>query len=506
MGAYRGQMDFDVVNIQHDVILGMKWLEHANPTIDWKTKRMQLQVKGFNLTVDPIDYQPKAELVSSMTMMQLMKNNIPVYVCNIREDGSSDPPVPATQDPQLLAMLETYKDIFPEELPAGLPPKRKVEFRIPLKPNTVVRKRPMFPLSPAELEVLKEEIDRLVRLGHIQPSTSELGANILFAKKKDGKLRMCIDYRDLNEATITEMSVIPLTAEGLARFGKANLFSVIDLKSGYHQIRVADEDVYKTAFRTRFGHYEFLVMPFGLKNAPTTFQALMNDVFKDYLDEHVWVYIDDILVYTEDRKTHLEILQKVFDLLRTNTLFANPKKCEFLKTHIKYLGFIVGQTGIAADLEKTAAIDKLERPTTLTGLRSLLGMMNYYRRFIENYSAIAAPLTALTKTGANIKKDWMEEHQAAFKNLQKRLVTAPILINPDPTKRYTVTTDASTIAVGAVLSQEGRPVAYFSRKLNSAEQNYPIHELEELAIVEALRHWRHYLEGAAEETEDVTDQ
>ena len=244
-----------------------------------------------------------------------------------------------------------------------------------------------------ELQELRKQLDMLLRDGKISPSTSPYGAPVLFAKKKDGGLRMCIDYRALNSQTVKNRYALPRIDDLLDQLYGAKRFSKIDLTSGYWQIAIAAADQYKTAFRTQYGHYEFNVMPFGLTNAPATFQSLMNDIFRDMLDICVIVYLDDILVYSKNDEDHEKHVRQVLQRLRDNQLYARPSKCTFFTDTIEYLGHIVGPNGIKPNPELVKAIFNFPQPRTLKQLQSFLGLANYYRKFIENYSRIAAPLT-----------------------------------------------------------------------------------------------------------------
>jgi hypothetical protein len=280
-------------------------------------------------------------------------------------------------------------------------------------------------------------------------------------------------------------------------FTALKVFSKIDLRSGYHQIRIHPDDIEKTAFRTRYGHYEFLVLPFGLTNAPATFMTLMNDIFRPMLDKFVIVYLDDILIYSKDLREHEQHLRQVLEKLRQNRLYAKLSKCEFFRTEVNFLGHIISADGVKTDPDKTAAIREWPQPKDIKELQSFLGLCNFYRRFVQHYSKITVPLTDL------LQKDkpfiWTPEAETAFQTLKQRMITTPTLKLPDPDCKFTVTTDASDFAIGAVLSQDHghglQPVAFESRKLDSAEQNYAAHEKELLAIVHALKTWRVYLEG-----------
>ncbi|GJU19527.1 reverse transcriptase [Tanacetum coccineum] len=273
----------------------------------------------------------------------------------------------------------------------------------------------------------------------------------------------------------------------------AKFFSKIDLRSGYHQLRVKEQDVSKTAFRTRYGHYEFLVMPFGLTNAPAVFMDLMNRVFHEYLDKFVIVFIDDILVYSKTREEHEDHLRIVLEILRQKKLYAKFSKCDFWLGQVAFLGHIVSADGISMDPAKVEAITKWPRPTTVTEVRSFLGLAGYYRRFVEGFSLLALPLTKLMRKGE--KFVWNEEREKSFEELKRRLVSSPILTLPSGTGGYQIYSDASKKGLGCVLMQHGKVIAYASRQLKPYEENYPTHDLELAAVVFALKIWRHYLYG-----------
>jgi RNase H-like domain found in reverse transcriptase/Reverse transcriptase (RNA-dependent DNA polymerase) len=297
-----------------------------------------------------------------------------------------------------------------------------------------------------------------------------------------------VDYRALNKVTIKNRYPLPRIEELMDRLAGAKYFSKIDLYSGYHQIRIKESDTPKTAFRTRYGHYEFLVLPFGLTNAPATFMTLMNDIFREYLDQFVVVYLDDILIYSRTREEHLQHVRIVLTTLCKHKLYAKAKKCELVQTKVEYTGHFISGKGISVDPRKVETIKNWSAPTNVSGVRSFLGLASYYRKFVEKFSAIATPLTALLHKDQ--KFEWSEEAQQAFNILKERLTTTPVLLLPDSTKPFMVTTDASDYAIGAVLTQDQgkgeQPVAYESRKLSSAEQNYAIHEKELLAIIHAI--------------------
>jgi transposase InsO family protein len=425
-------------------------------------------------------------------------SELPSPITDVENGESSiSKSVPLRGETAMHALIEEFSDVFPDELPAGLPPKRAVDLKIDLLPDSTPVKRPIYKLSDEELKVLKSQIDELLEKGLIRPSTSAWASSILFVPKKDGGLRMCIDYRALNKATIRNNYPLPRIDEVWDQIGGAKYFSTLDLRSGYNQIREADEDVHKTCFRTRYGAYEFLVVPFGLSGAPPVFQALMNEVLRPYLDEFCLVYLDDILIYSKTEEEHIQHLRSILEKLREHRLYAKLSKCELFQSSLLYLGHRISASGIGVEDRKIRAIRNWVRPRTLVNLQSFLGLCNYYRRFVMNFSQIAAPLTDLTKS--NVPYEWGKRQESAFTQLKESLMSAPILRCADSSIPFQVQADASETGLGAILQQKDkngiRPVAYMSRKLNAAEQNYPPHERELLAVVDALREWRCYLMG-----------
>ena len=304
---------------------------------------------------------------------------------------------------------------------------------------------------------------------------------------------MCIDYRELNKLTIKNRYPLPRIDDLFDQLQGASCFSKIDLRSGYHQLRVSDDDIPKTAFRTRYGHYEFLVMPFGLTNAPAVFMDLMNRVCRPYLDQFVIVFIDDILIYSKSKSDHESHLCLILELLRKEQLYAKFSKCEFWLNEVQFLGHVVNDKGIHVDPTKIEAVKSWVTPTTPTEVRSFLGLAGYYRRFISNFSKISLPLTALTQK--NKPFVWGSEQETAFQTLKNKLCNAPILSLPDGDDDFVVYCDASKQGLGCVLMQRGKVIAYASRQLKVHEVRYTTHDLELGAVVFALKIWRHYLYG-----------
>ena len=484
----------------YDVVLGKPWLSAHNPKIDWRTHAVKLSAAtGFEVSpgqggphhVDDVilqgrTVQPRVILLSASQLLRELDRDVcevwagalgekinPAEKITPRVDAQ---PVP---DPQQLAgLLTEFADVF-APLPAGLPPARKVDHAIKLEPGAEPAWRPTYRMSPLELQEVKKQLDDLLAKAWIQPSVSPYGAPILFVRKKEGSLRMCVDYRALNKQTIKNRYPLFRTDELLDQLHGAAVFSKIDLQSGYHQVRVAEDDVYKTAFRTRYGHFEFKVLPFGLTNAPATFMSFMHDVLRPYLDEFVVVFLDDILIFSKNEAEHLAHLKLVLQKLREHHLYAKLSKCAFGLQEVEFLGHIVTKDGIRMDEGKIAAVRDWPTPACVRDVRSFHGLVNYYRKFIRDFSRLSAPLTDLTKK--DVKFIWSEEQEAAFQALKAAIQTAPVLATPDLTQPFTVYVDASTTATGGVLLQHDalnqlHPVAY--------------HQPQAGGCATQLHHWR----------------
>ena len=314
---------------------------------------------------------------------------------------------------------------------------------------------------------------------------------MLFVKKKDGTLRLCVDYRQLNKMTVKNKYPLPRIDDLFDELKGAGVFSKIDLRYGYHQLRIKDADVNKMAFRTRYGHYEFLVMPFGLKNEPTVFMNLMNHVFRPFLNRFVVVFIDDILVYSKDWEDHETHLRVVLETLGKEQLYVKMSKCEFWLKEVSFLEHIVSEEGIRVDPRKIEVILEWKPPRSVMKVRSFLGLAGYYRRFVKGFSMTPTPMTRLLQK--NMRYEWSEKCQASFKMLIAFLTEATVLTHPTFGKEYVTFSDATLNEFGCVLMQEGEVVAYALRKMKPQEKNYPTHDLELAAIVFALKIWRHYL-------------
>eukprot|EP00253_Pinus_taeda_P013432 PITA_13432 len=431
----------------YDLIVGMDWLESHKAILDCYNKTVLIRNdQGETKVIKGIRRDFTLRLISAKKVNKCMRKGCKIYVVEMvpTNEKSSD---------KLHPLLSEFADVFPPELP-GLPPVREIDFSITLKPEVEPISKAPYRMTVPELNELSIQLKELLDQGFIRPSVSPWGAPVIFVKKKDGTLRLCIDYRDLNKATIRNRYPMPRIDDLFDQLKGALVFSKIDLRSGYHQLRIKEEDIPKTTFRTRYGHYEFIVMPFGLTNAPAAFMNLMNSVFRKYLDRFVQVFLDDILIYS--RHT-------------------------------------ISGKGIAVDYSKIETIMTWPTPRSVKEVRSFMGLVGYYRRFVERFSQISNPITHLQKKG--VKFEWTSECENAFKELKHRLTTAPILRVPNMDKDFLVCTDASGEGLGAILMQDEGVIAYASRKLKGHEINYATHDLELAAVVMALKLWRHYLMG-----------
>jgi hypothetical protein len=348
-------------------------------------------------------------------------------------------------------------------------------------------------MPPNELAELKTQLQDLLEKGFIRPSSSPWGCPTIFVKKKDQTLRMCMDTRPLNEVTIKNKYPLPRINILFDQLTGARVFAKIDLRSGYHQIRIRPKDIPKTAFTTRYGLFEYLVMSFGLTNPLAHFTYLMNSIFMPELDKFMVAFIDDILIYSKNEEEHAKHLRIVLTRLREHLLYAKFSKCVFWLEKIQFLGHVLSTKGIAVEPNKVKDILEWKPPTTVHQVRSFLGLAGYYRRFIPDFFKIVKPITGLLKN--DIKFDWSSKCNEAFEQLKVLLTTAPVLAQPDIEKPFDVYCDASSSGLGCVLMQEGQVIAYALRQLRRHEEHYLTYDLELAAVVHALKIWRHYLLG-----------
>ncbi|GJX73446.1 putative reverse transcriptase domain-containing protein [Tanacetum coccineum] len=451
-----------------DVIIGMDWLAKYHAVIVCAEKIVRIPFGDEILIVrgdgSSNKHGTRLNIISCTKAQEYLTKGCHVFLANITATKDED----KSKEKRLedVPVVQEFPEVFPEDLP-GIPPTRQVEFRIDLVPGATPVARAPYRLAPSEMKELAEQLQELTDKGFIRPSSSPWGAPVLFVKKKDGSFRMCIDYRELNKLTVKNRYPLPRIDDLFDQLQGSSIYSKIDLRSGYHQLRVREEDIPKTAFRTRYGHYEFQVMSFGLTNAPAVFMDLMNRVCKPYLDKFVIVFIDDILIYSKSKKEHEEHLR------------------------VQFLGHVIDCRGIHVDPAKIESIKDWASPKTPTEIRQFLGLAGYYRRFIEGFSKIAKTMTKLTQKG--VKFDWGDKQEAAFQLLKQKLCSAPILALPEGSEDFIAYCDASKKGLGAVLMQREKVISYASRQLKIYEKNYTTHDLELGAVVFALKIWRHYL-------------
>ena len=499
------------MNDTFDLILGQQWLMQHRAVIDFDRHTVTLKKSDKSVTIracpakmshaTPRKSRPASKPLSVSAVARHMRKGGHTYEFRINAVASKyGGEESGTSDDTFASHVQKIRTEYADRFVADLPPHQKG----PVAPeiaqlNPDATKPPYTPAyraSPREIEEMKKQVQDGMAAGRIRVSNSPYGSGVLFVVKKDGSLRMCVDYRRLNKQVVKQRHPLPRIDDLLDKFGNASVFSLLDLKAGYAQIRMHPNDVPKSAFVTPFGHYEYLIIPFGMANAPSAFSRLMQHVLRPVLDKCAVVYLDDILIYSPSAEQHAKDLATVLQLLRDHDLYANSEKCTLFTAEVKYLGHIINKSGISVDLDKTHKLREWPVPASVKEVQSFLGLCNYFRRFIPKYSEIARPLTDLTA-----KNKWHTPLTAAeldaFHKLKHTLVSPPVLAIPQFDKPFEVYTDASEFACGAVLIQEGRHVAYMSKKFTPAEQNYPTHDRECLGIVSAYREWRCYLEGVA---------
>ena len=464
-----------------DIVLGLDWLAGLGE-IKADFGKLELTVKQggklIKISGNPALTRTALPLGALMQILKEEGEGLMIHCESSTEAATEKVEILAA----VLDLLAEFEDVFAD--PQGLPPIRRHDHAIQLTEGASIPN-----LRPYKyLHYQKNEIERMVRemmeSGVIRPSISPYSSPIILVKKKDGGWRFCVDYRALNKITIPNKFPIPIIEELLDEIGGATIFTKLDLKAGNHQIRMKDSDIEKIAFRAHEGHYEFMVMPFGLTNAPSTFQGLMNDVLRPFLRQFALVFFDDILIYSKDELVHVDHLRQVLEALRTHSLTANRKKCSFAKPSLEYLGHIISGSGVAADKSKVAAMSSWPVPKDLKSLRGFLGLTGYYRRFFQGYGKIAKPLTELLKKDSFV---WTPEVTLAFETLKSAMVSLPLLAVPDFSKTFVLETDASSKGVGAVLMQEGRPLAFWSKGLSPQAQLKSVYERELIAVVQTVQ-------------------
>ncbi|QRW23068.1 Retrotransposable element Tf2 protein [Rhizoctonia solani] len=450
-------------------ILGMTWLTQESPLIDWNLGTVTFPDQVQIALEEEADLNPLADLPTE---------------------------------------YHEFAKVFGEEEFKVLPPHREYDIAIDLIPDAKLSPGPIYSMTDAESKALKLHIDEELATGKICPSTSSAGAPVMFVKKADGSLRLVVDYWKLNNVTHKNVYPLPRQDDLMAKLRNAKLFTKLDPQWGYNNVRIREGDEWKTAFRTKYGLFKYLVMPFGLTNAPAAFQHFMNDLFRDLIDVTVVIYLDDILIFSEKPEEHPSHVREVLSWLLKNQLFCKLSKCHFHVTTVDYLGIVISPAGFSMDQKKIEAVTTWPAPKTVKQVQAFLGFVNYLRRFIPNFSLVACPLHNLTKKETPWLWDITEEQ--AFQELKALVTKAPVLIHSNPNLPYYLETDASGVAMGAILSQRGadnqlHPIAYMSKSFSGAKTNYDTHNKELLAIIKALEEWRIFLEATGKPIQVFTD-
>ncbi|GJX19956.1 putative reverse transcriptase domain-containing protein [Tanacetum coccineum] len=446
-----------------DAIIGMDWLSKYQAVIVCAEKIVHIPWGNETLIIHGDESNPgnatRLNIISCTKTQKYMQKGFPIFLAHVTAKEVKDKSeMKRLED---VSIVQDSPEVFPEDLP-GLPPTRQVEFQIDLVPGVASIARTPYRFTPSERKELSEQLKELSDKGFIRPSSSPWGALVLIDDLFD-------------------------------QLQGSSVYLKIDLRSGYHQLRVRKEDILKTAFRTRYGHYEFQVMPFGLTNAHAVFINLMNRVCKPYLDKFMIVFIDEIMIYSKNKQEHEEHRKLILELLKKEELYAKFSKCEFWISKVQFLGHVIDSEGIHVDPAKIEAIKDWTSPKSPTEIRQFLGLAGYYRRFIEGFSKIAKPMTKLTQK--KVKFEWGDKQEAAFQLLKQKLCSAPILALPEGSEDFIAYCDASKKGLGAVLMQREKVISYASRQLKIHEKNYTTHDLELGAVVFALKIWRHYLYG-----------
>jgi reverse transcriptase-like protein/uncharacterized protein DUF4939/aspartyl protease len=455
-GKHTEIITLDVVDIaKHRVILGMPWMKEHNPQIDWKSRTISFERCTHEKAGQP-DTGISFNTNESEWDTEDTNNSDLEEVCATSQKESGY--LEDKEDPLLKQIPEAYHEFLnmfrKKEGTTALPEHTSDDHEIPLKDGREPPFLPIYQMSETDLATVRKYVDDMLAKGFIRESRSPAGAPVLLADKPDGTKRFCVDYRKLNDMTIKDRYALPLADELRDRLGKAKIFTKLDLRDAYHLIRIKEGEEWKTAWRCRYGHYEYLVMPYGLTNAPATCMRLINRVLQKYLDKICICYMDDILIYSQNEKLHTHHVRVILRALQDAKLQCKPEKCDFSKTEVTFLGYVVNLGGISMDLKKVSAVTDWTTPTCVKDVQSFLGFANFYRRFIRNYSKITAPLTNLTKKDQPFS--WTDEAQQAFDALKTAFTQAPMLLTFDPSKDIVVETDSSDYALGAVLSQPGK--------------------------------------------------
>jgi len=514
---------------QFSVVLGLPWLKSHKAIIDLRHNQLTFEpqvnsepvletlsstsISAVSVPVSSTSSPPKhleVYAIDSASFLRLArKKNHDLFAIFMRDIDKALKITPSV-DPATLLPPEyhDFLDVFSRELADILPERRPYDHKIQLQEGKTSTFGPLYGMSQDELRVLKKYLKNNLVKGFIQASSSPAVSPVLFVKKSSGGLRFCVDYRGLNAMTVKNRYPLFLIRETLDRLAKAKYYIKLDIIAAFNKLRMTYEDEWKTAFRTRYGLYEYNVLPFGLTNGPSSFQNFINDTLHDFLNVFCTAYMNDILIYSNSKKEHTQHVRQVLERLRAVGLQVDIEKCEFSVIEIKYLGLIITTHGIKMNPEKVNAVMNWAASRGVKDVQSFLSFANFYRRFIKEFFKLTGPLTVL------IRKDqpfnWTQECQFAFDRLKQAFTTAPILMHYNPNLPVTVEIDASDYVVIEVMSQRDdneqlRPVTYFSFKMLFAECNYEIYDKELLAIIRAFEEWRPELEGTLDPVEVISD-
>jgi len=540
IGTHTERLSFLVapLNSHAPIITGLPWMRKHNPLVNWRTLTISFGDSSRAVllpTSDSTPSPPQQPPTCSTTDVELLndeeffsfaqRNSLDIFVAHMnvrsptgknkhtvslnavlttKEYAKTQIPVDSRGVP---LKYKAYQDVFNTKTDPTptLAPHRPYDLAIEFVRDAEGKDPPLptpgkiYPLSPPEEVVLSEFLSKSLSRNWISPSTSPLASPCFFVRKPNGGFRLCVDYRRVNWITKKNRYPLPLTQDLLDKLGKSRLYTHLDLPDAYHLVRIKKGDEWKTAFRCKFGQFEFNVIPFGLSNAPAAFQYFLNDIFSDMLGVTVVIYLDDILIFSENEDLHKQHVKAVLERLRQHQLFVNPSKCSFHLSEVDFLGMIVSADGIKMDPAKVEAVANWPAPASVKDIQMFLGFANFYRRFVLGFSDVAKPLTSLTRK--TVPFDWSTVANDSFLLLKKRFSSAPTLSFFDFNKPAIVETDASDFGISAILSQYDdhgvlHPVAFHSRQLTSAEINYDTHDKELLAIVDSFLVWRHYLVAA----------
>src|SRR6266478_5278362 len=517
----------------YSIVLSYDWLVHHNPSIDWAETKVVFPgtMKAPERPSIPASSKFDIQMVSAKTISHLCHEpSNSIYCLDHHSNVEVNKAFPHSTSPHseptselhsvrtsTLALdsmagipvdYHEFHKVFSGTKANTLPPHQPYDLQISLEEGVKPFHGPIYSLSPPELTALREFLEEHTRNGFIRPTKSLWGALVLFVKKKDGSLRLCVDFHALNKVMEKDRYPLLLITDLLNAPGPARIYLKIDLKHAYHLVCIVEGDEPKTAFRTRYGSFEWRVMPFGLSNAPAVFQRFINDVLEGLLDVCTIGYIDDILVYSDSLEEHKDHVWEVLRQLRDAGLYANPKKCTFHTNTVEYLGFILSPEGLRMDPAKVLTIQAWLVPCNVREVQSFLGFANFYQHFISSYMEFTQPLTNLCQK--NTPWHFGEPESTAFQHLKMAFRTAPVLYHWAPDLPMTVETDASDYAIVGILSittldLEICPIAFHSQSPHDAARNYDTHNKELLAVFDCYKAWHHYLEGSGNLTDTVTD-